>query len=782
MNVDENTVKEYLKRESLNLEDIKEYILEEGKSYRKNILIYLSWVLEDFDSRETSLAKSIIDGVSKQYPDLLKSTNSARDLIIEGVRTNKEWARINQNELNNYLVHHLATPGGHSIKVKLQKNELVDFMAVMEAYIPKTIELIEYPQPTKSDLEKAIKDYESYNLKPINSKYVARFKGKEFQTLTLGRLAYAKAAGISNDTIPPYPIGAKAMLKHIERLGVDGLEFEEVEVTKAAQREKEFKAWLGLQSKPGPSGVGSYINSLKGTKSSAATLISECEAPKNIFESNDLNLLKELLLAITTRQRLIELSNNEGGFFKAGLVHYIRFIEESLPSLNEDNATSSPGNNLMKNSSLNQIFYGPPGTGKTFELQKLLKDSYTDKPVFPDHKTWLMDKLEKLSWFEIVVLVLLKENKPMTVPEVTDHEYFQLKVVMNRRDANISQTAWAALQTHTILESQTVKYQTRVEPAVFDKSQDSTWFIVEDRREQLAEYQELLKGLNIGPRQKETIKRFEFVTFHQSYGYEEFIEGLRPVTNSAGDISYEVKPGVFKRLCERAESDPENKYAMVIDEINRGNISKIFGELITLVETDKRAGAANALQVTLPYSNSLFSVPSNVDIIGSMNTADRSLTHIDVALRRRFDFKELRTNYSLIESNVKGVNLRHMLFAMNQRIELLLDRDHILGHALLMKVTSFESLEHAFKTNILPLLEEYFFENWEKIGQVLGRNGFIEEQKGARDIWLEETDDYGSKSYFINESALNNVEAYKSIYSKVDASYFTACDKDAVES
>jgi hypothetical protein len=434
------------------------------------------------------------------------------------------------------------------------------------------------------------------------------------------------------------------------------------------------------------------------------------------------------------------------------------------------------GKATMTNGPLNQIYYGPPGTGKTFKLQNILKEQYTDNAVIQDRNVWLSNQIDSLNWFEILVLVLLDADTPINVPNIISHEYFQIKAELNNRSANLKQTAWAALQTHTIADSKTVKYSKRVEPLVFDKTQNSLWFINDNEDEQLEEYSSLLASLKEGPKQVETIKRFEFVTFHQSYGYEEFIEGLRPITNDNGDISYEVTPGVFKRLCKRAEADETQKYALVIDEINRGNISKIFGELISLIEVDKREGCDHALSVTLPYSGLPFSVPRNVDIIGSMNTADRSLTHIDVALRRRFEFKELRTNYSLIESDVEGINIRHMLYAMNQRIELLLDREHILGHALLMKVRTLTGLESAFKSSIMPLLEEYFFEDWGQINQVLNSNGFIEEQQDARSTWLGSEDEYAAKSYKVNFNALSKVEKYQQIYKSVDAAAFIDCD------
>ena len=438
-------------------------------------------------------------------------------------------------------------------------------------------------------------------------------------------------------------------------------------------------------------------------------------------------------------------------------------------------------NDNKKIQCLNVIYYGPPGTGKTYKLQELLKNNYTDENDIPDKNIWLNKQLEDLSWVEIIILVLLDSGGYKKVTDITSHEYYKIKAKLNERGANLRATAWSALQSHTVHGSATVNYKTRVDPLVFNKTEDSLWYIEESQIDQLEEYKDLLEKLKSGPEQVESIKRYAFVTFHQSYGYEEFIEGLRPITDTEGNITYKVKPGVFKRICKQAEADPNNQYAIVIDEINRGNISKIFGELITLVETDKRADAENALTLTLPYSGLPFSVPSNLDIIGSMNTADRSLTHIDVALRRRFDFKELRTDYSLIPVDMDGIKLRWMLYAINQRIELLLDREHILGHALLMNVSSIDDLEHTFSTNIMPLLEEYFFENWDKINRVLNDNGFIEEQEDAFATWLGDSDDYTAKSYRINLSKLGNSEAYKDIYSGVPDpdTAFSECITDA---
>ncbi|MDI4667619.1 AAA family ATPase [Pseudoalteromonas shioyasakiensis] len=440
----------------------------------------------------------------------------------------------------------------------------------------------------------------------------------------------------------------------------------------------------------------------------------------------------------------------------------------------ERDLSMSTKRNQAQQKAVNLIYYGPPGTGKTYTLQKILKEQYTETGTSEEPEVWLNNKLSELSWFEIITLILLDIDKEVSVTEIVNHEYFTKKLALNGRTANIRQTAWAALQTHAIQDSNTVKYAKRIEPLIFDKDTDSKWIIVDKENELIVGYREQLNELKAGPPVEKEIKRFEFVTFHQSYGYEEFIEGLRPVTNDDGDISYIVKPGILKRLCKRAEADPKHQYALVIDEINRGNISKIFGELITLIEIDKRAGEEHELSVTLPYSNLSFSVPSNLDIIGTMNTADRSLTHIDIALRRRFEFKELRTDYSLLSDNVDGINLRKLLFTINKRIELLLDREHIIGHALLMNVSNLAGLKQVFISNIMPLLEEYFFEDWDKIKQVFNGNGFVSELKDAHTTWLGDANEYAAKSYFVDPKAFDEIENYTAVYQGIDGKNFAA--------
>lgn len=301
----------------------------------------------------------------------------------------------------------------------------------------------------------------------------------------------------------------------------------------------------------------------------------------------------------------------------------------------------------------------------------------------------------------------------------------------------LGERLWEQLQGHTSPGSPNVNYSYRREPFLFDKSERSEWFLTEEGREYVEEnLGDVLAQLRNPLTSKLKVEGFsEFVTFHQSFAYEEFVEGLKPVTDEAGSVRYEVVPGVFKRICERAraawEANREGapKYLLVVDEINRANIAKVLGELITLIEDDKRLGRENHLTVTLPYSGERFGVPPNLYILGTMNTADRSIALLDLALRRRFTFVEMEPEPSAIEPNVvAGVDLRKLLTNLNERVAALLDRDHRIGHSYLMKIENEAALHFAWYSRVVPLLQEYFYNDHERLRAVLG-DKFVQSAK-----------------------------------------------------
>lgn len=306
--------------------------------------------------------------------------------------------------------------------------------------------------------------------------------------------------------------------------------------------------------------------------------------------------------------------------------------------------------------------------------------------------------------------------------------------------------------------------------------------------------------------------RIGFTTFHQSYGYEDFIEGIRPVldkektdaqnqseeqkSEKSRNLEYTMEAGVFKAFCEKAEKS-KKPYVFIIDEINRGNISRIFGELITLIEESKRKGEADERSVILPYSGLPFSVPSNVYIIGTMNTADRSIALLDTALRRRFSFVEMMPDTEVLKdikievpempdtvdkkAGKSTIDIQKLLEIINQRIEVLYDREHTIGHAYfcgLKKTATLDGLKNVFKKSVLPLLQEYFFDDYEKIAMVLGDNQkrnrnykFIVEDNGkdihtlfGKELETDMLDMLQRKKYMINEKAFNYAESYIQIY------------------
>ena len=225
----------------------------------------------------------------------------------------------------------------------------------------------------------------------------------------------------------------------------------------------------------------------------------------------------------------------------------------------------------------------------------------------------------------------------------------------------------------------------------------------EERKKNFDRYKQLIKD-----------GRIVFTTFHQNYGYEEFIQGLRPDIDSP-TMAFKTIDGIFKRIADRALEDMSgNNYVIIIDEINRANISKVFGELITLIEDDKRWGELNETCVTL-QSGDVFAVPNNLYIVGTMNSADKSISLIDAALRRRFSFIEQLPDATLVEDPIMKSVLETLNFKLVDELE---NTDLLIGHSYFMNKSK-DDLCMVLNNNIIPLLYEYFYDNKKKVASVL---------------------------------------------------------------
>jgi len=245
---------------------------------------------------------------------------------------------------------------------------------------------------------------------------------------------------------------------------------------------------------------------------------------------------------------------------------------------------------------------------------------------------------------------------------------------------------------------------------------------------EISHLQEVRDVVEVSPRTTEFYAVFKALLEYEKNSFEpnKESEELKEIDLTDEEIILQFDSGVFTEM-SRKHGAISSKVVLVIDEINRGNVSSIFGELITLLEEDKRLGKENELSISLPYSKGHISVPSNLHIIGTMNTADRSVEALDTALRRRFSFKEIMPDPALLqEIEFEGFNLEEVLKTINERIEFLLDRDHTIGHSYFMNLNSHDtiSLKEIFKNKVIPLLQEYFYHDYEKIALILGP-GFV---------------------------------------------------------
>ena len=472
------------------------------------------------------------------------------------------------------------------------------------------------------------------------------------------------------------------------------------------------------------------------------------------------------------QQRLITLTLFLFAF--RDVYHSLKFnyIENILNNKNIKSINQNIGKTMPKSTqkqALNQILYGSPGTGKTFNtinraIEIIDSDFYQQNR---DDREALKERFEEY-------------KKAGQIEFITFHQSFSyeefvegIKAIPAGKDGNengedmiydvvdgifkkLSKEALKFLITNN--KNSILKKRFKLDAKSLNIQAD---LLQEDDNTY-----KLLKGSKI---RKEAVPSFhkynysklrdiflEKAIFDTSKESDEFFilkedYIFQSLSASSSVVLGKMSNGLsdWKEVLDDNLSKKENKniknYILIIDEINRGNISKIFGELITLIEPSKRIGADEEIRLKLPYSQELFGVPSNLYIIGTMNTADRSIALMDTALRRRFHFEEMMPNSSLLENLVvDGIKIDNLLETINKRVEYLYDRDHTIGHAYFMSLENLETkedkkaeLENIFRNKIIPLLQEYFYDDWEKVRLVLG-DGFVEKIEVKSDIFDED--------------------------------------------
>lgn len=401
-----------------------------------------------------------------------------------------------------------------------------------------------------------------------------------------------------------------------------------------------------------------------------------------------------------------------------------------------ENSEGKTASTNSRKQSLNQILYGPPGTGKTYHT--IAAAVTAAEPEF----NWNNDRALLKAEYERLVT-------DSRIRFVTFHQSYGYEEFVEGLSAKTEGDQLSYFEKDGVFKSicdEAKKFRVAKAGQISD-SFDERW---QEFADNLAESE---TGVQIETLSKKTYFTITDITnntirFDKSKGnsvHTLSVKTLKAIYNQEKEIKGGLQPyygALIHHLSHIQVTQTENQterkhFVLVIDEINRGNISKIFGELITLIEPSKRLGHKESLEVVLPYSGDRFSVPDNLYIIGTMNTADRSLALMDTALRRRFDFVEMMPNYKALgDKRLRiddvEIDIARLLETLNKRIEVLYDREHTLGHAFLIPVkqhldvddhsAAFEELVATFRNKIVPLLEEYFFEDWNKIRLIFGDN------------------------------------------------------------
>lgn len=657
---------------------------------------------------------------------------------------------------------------------------------------------------------------------------------------------------------------------------------EKIQTQIEESNEENFRAFLEKRLK----NFDQYIKATKG-------IIEECKRLNIVnrddfdtFQINSIELLKKLLFEL--KKGLLQEYNNKSGngcphaCINSHYLEFVKYVNAYKEYTSKDMVKylkTRGGDKEFKVEIKNQkieVIASVNNIIRTYSLERFLKYSVLGK--IEEDSSYAKPLFEDILNNSNLSIIKLSENEKIYKEQYFENE----KILSENQNLSLNQILYGPPGTGKT-------YYT------IDKALEILGENLESRDEKKAKFDEYIKNGQI-----------VFTTFHQSYGYEEFVEGIKPMINNEAnsqEIQYEIKDGVFKELCEKANKNyflsnknkneidldklifefanyvnqnfinkgdefplenkvsikkillnskdeyrsfllggsiksPQrlaidiikrdyldfknrkilsfkdikpkydsqsdyhgnaiyyfmfynklkkfeniqnekfkikkenlNSYIIIIDEINRGNVSKIFGELITLIEPSKRIGEKEELKVRLPYSGDEFRVPKNVYILGTMNTADRSITSLDTALRRRFEFVEMMPDVSKLSNDYKDVNLQELLKAINTRIEYLLDREKTIGHAFFIGVENLEDLKKVFQNKIIPLLQEYFYNDYTLISAVLNDNGMIKKRE-KDDKYLQKIknlDNVDSEKIIYNIASFDNeiwndIKTYQAIY------------------
>lgn len=415
------------------------------------------------------------------------------------------------------------------------------------------------------------------------------------------------------------------------------------------------------------------------------------------------------------------------------------------------------------------ILYGPPGTGKTYLARKFIKwaNEKKDQECLDNkRKIWLVTKEEEY-WTK-----LFTENEVILNPCSLEQNYSMaqkgdLVLAYQNIDEKKGQLVGLAMIEKSYYSDKQVSIRKHIQLTVPIPDEELTNSMSYNATQMNKlnwegeifkidiEYGELIKNLLMNNKEfeashymKEIIKssNFEICTFHPSFSYEDFIEGYKPVSSGEDGVSFRLESGIFKKICIQAIINPDIDYYLIIDEMNRGNIPKIFGELITMLEYDKRG-----IEVILPQSKDSFLIPKNLYIIGTMNTSDKSIKLLDVAIKRRFSQIECMPRPELVDKFIEGhnLNLKILLNNLNKKLMEKFDRNKQIGQAYLMSegvpIKDSNELKEIYETEIIPLIQEYCLDDYETMAEILGSDIIDEESQSIiEEVFLNED---GSNSF-----------------------------------